>query len=254
TCKGRARPGRCSRRGWWCAIRPGRSRAGEVAARGTGAVHQEGMARNSTSRFSSSDTLGRGTSMRTRNKTVRLNRSLLCCALAGCIWMAAPAALAQSTAATLQGRVSIDSTPAGNARVTVTNVATGLTRTVETTGNGSYSIAGLPPGTYRIDVTADGRTSSQTVTLAVGQTATLNLGVGGVAETGPVADAVDLDTVRVTAPMLVETRTSEVATYVSQKQIEALPQGTRNFLAFADTVPGMQFIQAAGGNTRLRSG
>jgi len=192
--------------------------------------------------------------MRTRNKTVRLNRSLLCCALAGCIWMAAPAALAQSTAATLQGRVSIDSTPAGNARVTVTNVATGLTRTVETTGNGSYSIAGLPPGTYRIDVTADGRTSSQTVTLAVGQTATLNLGVGGVAETGPVADAVDLDTVRVTAPMLVETRTSEVATYVSQKQIEALPQGTRNFLAFADTVPGMQFIQDAGGNTRLRSG
>jgi len=33
-----------------------------------------------------------------------------------------------------------------------------------------------------------------------------------------------------------------------------LPQGTRNFLAFADTVPGVQFITDSGGNTRLRSG
>ena len=58
----------------------------------------------------------------------------------------------------------------------------------------------------------------------------------------------------VTGVALPETRTSEVATYVSAKQIDALPQGTRNFLAFADTVPGMQFSQDNNGNTRLRSG
>src|SRR5690606_8129571 len=52
----------------------------------------------------------------------------------------------------------------------------------------------------------------------------------------------------------VETRTSEVATYVSQKQIESLPQGTRNFLALADTVPGLQCTQGGDGSTRLRSG
>ncbi|WP_435594041.1 TonB-dependent receptor [Proluteimonas luteida] len=183
-----------------------------------------------------------------------LARTLLSCALAGCMALAAPAVLAQSTAATIRGQVMADSTPATDARVTATNTATGLTRSVQANANGNYSLGGLPPGTYRLDVTADGQSTSQTVTVAVGQVATLNLGVGGVAEAAPAGEATDMDTVRVTATALVETRTSEVATYVSQKQIESLPQGTRNFLAFADTVPGMVFTQDGNGNTKLRSG
>ena len=181
------------------------------------------------------------------------NRTLLSCALGSVLMLSAPLALAQATGATLRGQVSADSAPATDARVTATNTATGLSRSVQVGANGGYNLAGLPPGTYRVDVTANGQTSSQTVTLQVGQTATLDLGVGGVAETGP-QEAVDMDTVTVTAQNLVETRTSEVATYVTQKQIEALPQGTRNFLAFADTVPGMVFAQDANGNTKLRSG
>ena len=51
-----------------------------------------------------------------------------------------------------------------------------------------------------------------------------------------------------------ETKTSEVATYVSTKQIEALPQGNRNFLAFADIVPGVVFTTENDGSTKLRSG
>src|SRR3546814_33731 len=132
----------------------------------------------------------------------------------------------------------LDSAPAGGA----TNLATGLTRSVQSSASGSYNLAGLPPGTYRIDVTADGQTHSQNLTLAVGQTVTLNMGVGGVAETGPAGEATELAAVIVTAPAMVETKTSEVATYVTQKQIDSLPQNSRNFLAFADTVPGMQFI------------
>ncbi len=185
----------------------------------------------------------------------RLDRSLLCTALAGCLLLSVPAVQAQSTSATVQGRVMLDSSPAGDARVSITNVATGLSRSATSAASGSYVIGGLPPGTYRIDVTANGRTSSQTVTLAVGQTATLDLGVGGVAETADPGAATDLDRVRVTAPLMVETRTSEVATYVSQQQIELLPQNSRNFLAFADTVPGMQFVTSGNGNeTQLRSG
>lgn len=187
-------------------------------------------------------------------RSIRLNRSLLCCALAGCMLVASPAVLAQSTSATLQGRVSADSAPSSDARVTATNLATGLSRTVQTSASGAYNVGGLPPGTYRIDVTAGGQTTSRTITLAVGQTATLNLGVGGEPETAT-AEARDLDTVTVTAPVLVETKTSEVATYVSQQQIELLPQNSRNFLAFADTVPGMRFITSGNGNeSQLRSG
>ena len=185
--------------------------------------------------------------MKQRNRnTFHPNRNLLSCALASCLAMATPHVMAQSTSATLRGVATADAT------VTVTNVDTGLTRSAKA-ANGSYSIGGLPPGTYRIDVNAGGQTSSRAVTLAVGQTATLNL-QDAPPVSAPSGDATTLDTVKVTAPMLVETKTSEVATYVSNKQIEALPQGTRNFLAFADTVPGMQFTSDGNGNTRLRSG
>ncbi|WP_149193260.1 TonB-dependent receptor [Luteimonas suaedae] len=184
----------------------------------------------------------------------KISRSLLSCALAGCLALAAPAALAQATSATLRGRVLTDSEPAAGAQVTATNVNTGLSRSVQSTAAGGYNLAGLPPGTYRVQVTANGQATTETVTLQVGQTATLNLGVGGVEEAAPAPEATELETVTVTGTMLAETRTSEIATYVSPKQIEALPQGTRNFLAFADTVPGVQFVQDANGNTRLRSG
>ena len=189
-----------------------------------------------------------------KQRNIRPTRKLLSCALASCLMLgAAPAVFAQSTSATIRGQVSADSVPATDAKVTATNIATGLTRSVQANTSGGYSLGGLPPGTYRIDVTAAGQTSSQTVTVAVGQTATLNLGVGGVAETAA-GEATNLGTVTVQGTMLTETKTSEIATYVSQKQIESLPQGTRNFLAFADTVPGMQFQTASDGSTKIRSG
>src|SRR5690606_22366458 len=185
--------------------------------------------------------------------TRRLERSLLCCALAGCMLLAAPA-FAQSTSASLRGQVMLDSAPATDASVTATNLATGLRRTARAS-NGSYSVGGLPPGRYRIDVTADGQSHSQEVVLAVGQAATLDLGVGGVAEAAPAGEATDIDAVIVTGQAMVETKTSEIATYVTQRQIEALPQSSRNFLAFADTVPGMQFITSPNGSeSQLRSG
>src|SRR5690606_21189553 len=139
--------------------------------------------------------------MKSKHRYTRHNRTLLACALASCMLLAAPQALAQSTAATIRGQVSVDSAPAGGATVTATNLATGLTRSGTSSASGSYNLAGLPPGTYRLDVTANGQTSSQNITVQVGQTATVNLGVGGVAETATAGDATTLDTVSVTAPV-----------------------------------------------------
>lgn len=187
-------------------------------------------------------------------KTIRLNRKLLSCALASCLAMAAGGALAQSTGATLRGQVTADSAAASGASVTATNTQTGFSRTVQSGATGNYNLAGLPPGSYKIDVTADGKTTSKNVTLQVGQTATLNLGVGGMAETATAPGATTLDTVTVVAAPLAETKTSEIATYISNKQIESLPQGSRNFLAFADIVPGVEFKTGSEGSTSLRSG
>ncbi|KGK58329.1 membrane protein [Xanthomonas cannabis pv. phaseoli] len=186
--------------------------------------------------------------------TARPARKLLSCALASCLLLGAAPAFAQSTAATIRGQVTVDAAPAAQAQVTATNLATGLTRSVQAS-NGGYSVGGLPPGSYRIDVTANGQTSSQNVTVQVGQTATLNLGVGGEPATAAGGNATTLDAVQVKAPpVLVETRTSENATYISNVQIQNLPRATRNFLELADTVPNVQFTRDANGTTKVRSG
>ena len=175
---------------------------------------------------------------------------LLAVALATCLFAAAPAAFAQGTAATVRGQVTNATGPAGAAEVVATNTATGLVRRVLTNPNGTYSLAGLPPGTWRIDVAADGTTSSKTIVLQVGQVATLDLAVEGSAP----LDTATMDTVTVTAQAVTETKTSELATYITPKQIDAIPQINRNFLAFADSVPGVIFSQNSDGTTKLRSG
>ncbi len=175
--------------------------------------------------------------------------SLLSAALASCLALTAPAAFAQSTSATLRGVVTADAAPAADAVITATNLANGYTSRATANANGTYILAGLQPGTYRIDVSAGGKTSSRTVTLAVGQTASLDLPVGAAAPTAT------LGTVVVQGVALQETKTSEIATYISTKQIDALPQNNRNFLAFADTVPGVVFATSPDGySSKLTSG
>src|SRR5262245_37574052 len=167
-------------------------------------------------------------------------RSLLGAAIAAAL--AAPTVTwSQSADATLRG-----SAPAG-ADVTAKNVATGATRRTKAGANGVYTLAGLPPGTYRVDA---GAGTEQTVTVTVASTATLDLGGDAVvdAPTEPMAE------VTVTGRRLAEVRTSEVGSTVSQHQIETVPQMTRNFLEFADTVPGVAFSVDANGKTSIRGG
>ena len=181
----------------------------------------------------------------TRNRSRK--SAVLRAAIASTLLISTPYAFGQSVSATLRGQVTADATPASGATVTATNTATGLSRTVQTGETGNYSLVGLPPGEYKIDVNANGKTSSQVVALSVGQVATLDLPTGATATR-------DLESVTVSATRLFETKTSEVSSYVSLKQIEVLPQSSRNFLEFADTIPGIQFQQNSNGSTELRSG
>ena len=57
-----------------------------------------------------------------------------------------------------------------------------------------------------------------------------------------------------TGRRLNEVRTSEVGATVSQHQIETVPQMTRNFLEFADTVPGVVFAVDGKGTTSISGG
>jgi outer membrane receptor protein involved in Fe transport len=156
--------------------------------------------------------------------------SLIACALASAA-CGPNVTWAQESGATLEGKTE------ANADVTAKNVDTGLTRHTKAGADGAYALVGLPPGTYTVDA---GPGTEQTVTLSVASTATLDLE--------------KIQTVTVSGARLVETKTSEIGQIVSLHEIETVPQITRNFLEFADTVPGMQFKVDAGGNTSLQGG
>jgi outer membrane receptor for ferrienterochelin and colicin len=144
----------------------------------------------------------------------------------------APAGLrAQTADATLAGYA------APNATVTVHNTATGFTRHGTAGGDGHYVIPGLPPGDYTVD---GGNGAQQSVTLQVATTTQLDL----------------LEQVTITGahPVHQEALTSEVGQVISLHDIDNLPQFTRNFLEFANQVPGMQFQVDSSGNTSLRGG
>lgn len=129
----------------------------------------------------------------------------------------AGSALAADTA-TLQGHA------APGATVTATDTVTGQNVTVTASADGSYIIVGLRPSTYHVTSGA----AADDIMLAVGETGTLEL---------TAAEATTVVTVK--GRRNKEVRTSEIATSVSQKQMENLPQNDRNFMNFAALAPGV---------------
>jgi outer membrane receptor protein involved in Fe transport len=177
--------------------------------------------------------------MRTRN---RLGNVLLAAALGVALATGAgmPSVVwAQTADATLRGKA------APNTEVVAKNIANGVTRRTKADAEGSYTLPGLQPGTYTV---AAGPGTETSVTLTVASTATLDLSAPTAEAGAPLAE------VTVKAQRLTEVRTSEVGTTVSLHQIETVPQITRNFLEFADTVPGLIFSVNDQGQTSLQSG
>ncbi|MET3653013.1 TonB-dependent receptor [Dyella japonica] len=159
----------------------------------------------------------------------------------------APAiSFAQSSDATIRGQAPADTD------VVAKNTATGASRRTHSDKAGSYALVGLQPGTYTVDA---GPGTQRTVTVTVASVFQLNLTAQQAAAAAPAeANAKELGAISVSATALQEVKTSEVGTLVSMRQIETTPAASRNFLEFADTVPGMVFTRNADGTTSLRSG
>jgi outer membrane receptor protein involved in Fe transport len=174
-------------------------------------------------------------------------------AVAAMFALAVPA-MAQSSNATLRGSVAATGKAVGGAEITATNTASGYVTRTRSNANGSYALVGLPPGTYRIVADAGGQRTEQVVTLAVGQSADLDLAVGAAGAAPEAAAVTTLTAVTVTGTQLVDRKTSEVGTYVSPQQLQRLPQVTRNFLSQADLAPGVNVEYDAEGNVKVRSG
>lgn len=152
---------------------------------------------------------------------------------------AAGGAYAQVTTATIRGSVTDGAQAEAGAAVVARDVASGFTSRTTANADGGYVLSGLRPGTYEITVTTtDGQTTSDVVSIGVGQVGEVDLAVGGtvVSET----TTTDVGEVLVTGRRLAEVRTPENATNVTTQQINTLPQINRNFLNFAALAPGVR--------------
>lgn len=160
---------------------------------------------------------------------------------------------AQEANASLRGRIAGDAT-----QVTAIEVDTGTRRSVTIGTDGRYNFASLRPGTYRLEITTPGGVrQTDNFNLLVAQNAELNFDLAELAaeaEPGAPPAAAGADTILVTSNRLRTLEGGEVGTNITQRLIEQLPQNNRNFLAFAELAPGVQFIQDGSGNASLRGG
>lgn len=163
-------------------------------------------------------------------------------ALAAAVAMAlAGAAQAQLSTATIKGQVA-GSTAATT--VTAVNLANASQYRATLRADGSYVLTGLAPGAYEIRVATPGlQTRTQTLTVAVGETASVDLAVSDVQQVVVTGQAQRQDV-----------RSSELGTAVSRRLIESLPQVSRNFLSSVDLAPGVAFSADASGNTKIQGG
>ena len=162
--------------------------------------------------------------------TLRFRR---CAVLVGILLLlSATAVWAQSTAA-IKGTVMDQNGAAlAGAKITVTNVATAVARTVQSDSTGSYSVPSLPVGTYDVTVEATGMqpTKFTGLVLNVSQTVVQDVKLK-VAQTSSVV------TVEAEAPV-VETNTMTVSQTINQRTVQEIPLNGRHFVDLGLLIPG----------------
>lgn len=141
---------------------------------------------------------------------------------------------AQNTTGTIRGTIT-DSAGMGlsGAEVIAKNVSSGAERATTTRDNGAYALPGLAPASYDLTVRRIGMGSAtQRLQVGIGQNLIVNVVL--------TSRTIQLEELTVASGTpTIETRTSEVATNVTEQQIERLPTPSRNFLDLAALAPGI---------------
>ena len=149
----------------------------------------------------------------------------------------AGAATAQDTNGSIRGVVRDENGPIPGASVVAVDAASGFTQSATADAEGGFALGGLRPGTYQMKVSSEvyGE-QTRTVQVLLGQDVQANFVLA--------VDQVFLEEVTVVGEaelLLVDTRDSQISTNVTARQIEQLPQSSRNFLSFAALAPGVRF-------------
>jgi outer membrane receptor protein involved in Fe transport len=180
-----------------------------------------------------------------------LQKSCRQAAAAVLVFLLAGAAQAQVSSATIKGQITSSGAPApAGLSVAAVNTESGFDYKTVTLADGSYAITGLPPGEYEIRITdPNGIAKSEPITLAVGDTAAVDLNL-----TKP-EGRVAVEEILVVGSRRKAVKNSEVGTNVAPVLIEGLPQASHNFLSSVDLAPGVLFEQDQGtGYSHLQGG
>jgi Carboxypeptidase regulatory-like domain/TonB-dependent Receptor Plug Domain len=131
-------------------------------------------------------------------------------------------------------------------QVTIQEVRTGVSRTVQTNNDGLYSALSLPVGIYTVSAAPQGYKKTVVngpdgngLELHVSENLVVNLTV----EVGEVTETVTVTT----GAVAVETRSGNVSSLISQKQVTELPLNGRNYAQLALMVPGVSPALGGGG-------
>jgi len=144
----------------------------------------------------------------------KFKKAALYVALGASLAAMAPMAMAQSVNGAVAGRATAGDT------ITLTNPATGLSRTVTASADGTYRLSQLPVGDYQLQLKRGGQDVGTPISVEVslGGTTTVNLGgAGGVTS---------LDALQVVGSRVVnrvDVRSVETATNIRRDEIARLP-------------------------------
>lgn len=156
---------------------------------------------------------------------------------------------AQIGSASLQGVVAFHEKPQVGLEVIAKNMDNGYTFRAITQSDGAYIFNGLRPGNYQVFLQNKSGNNPDPIQLNVGQALNLNFQLDNNKDENKIEEVVVIG-----SQLKSGSSAGEIGTTVSREQMNSLPQNTRNFLAFADLAPGVQFTQGSDGSTKMKAG
>ena len=142
-----------------------------------------------------------------------------------CLGMVGPKAFAQVTTGDILGSVTDQSGAViPGAKITLTNLGTGIKQTTQSNEAGDYTFNLLQPGSFSVEIEAPNfkKVVYANVALAAGD----RLREDGKMQSGTVEQTVEVDA----TPPLLQTDSSTVSSVVTQQAVQDLPLNGRNFI------------------------
>lgn len=168
----------------------------------------------------------------------------LCAMLLFCLAFVSEIAQAQSNKGNIVGTISDpNDAVVPNAKVTITNNATGEARELTGDEGGNFTVANLEPGNYKVTIEASGFTTLVLASVTVETNSRVPVDakftqIGGVGD--------NVVTITDDSAPLVESETSVRGDIISGREVTDLPIGQRNFTVLAALSPGVNRPTSAG--------